>query len=65
MEKELLIHAFQLEVGDMIHCWEGWYKVFGLKGTYVRGRGLLVDIMLHDRPHRVECLATIKVIRHK
>lgn len=65
MGKVVSIYAFQLERGDFIHCWEGWYMVFDLKGSYVRGRGLLVDIELIDGWRRVECLATIKCIRHE
>lgn len=64
MRKELIIYAYQLEVGDLVHCWEGWYLVLGLKGSYVRGRGLLVDVELHDGWHRVECLSQIKVCRN-
>lgn len=65
MGKEVSIYAFQLERGDLIHCWEGWYEVFDLKGSYVPGCGLLVDIKLHDGWHSVGCLATIKCIRHE
>lgn len=64
MKKEILIYAYQLGCGDLINCWEGWYSVLDLKGSYVRGRGLLVDIRLHDGWHRVECLTRLKVIRY-
>lgn len=64
MRKEYLIYAFQLECGDLIYCWEGWHLVYGLKGAYIRGRGLLVDIKLEDGWHRVECLSQIKVCRN-
>lgn len=64
MRREILIYAYQLECGDLIHCWEGWHLVLGLKGSYVRGRGLLVDVRLHDGWHRVECLSCIKVCRN-
>lgn len=65
MRKESLIYAYQLECDDLINCWEGWHLVLDLKGSYVRGRGLLVDIKLRDGWHRVECLARLKVMRHE
>lgn len=64
MKKIEMIYAYQLECGDLIHCWEGWHLVFNLKGTYARGRGLLVDIKLQDGWYRVECSARLKVLRH-
>lgn len=64
VKKELNIYAYQLQIGDLVHCWEGWYLVFGLKGSYVRGRGLLVDIKFHDGWHHVECLSQLKVCRY-
>lgn len=65
MRKEIFIHAYQLEVGDLINCWEGWHLVLDLKGSYIRGRGLLVNVKLHDGWHLVECLLKIKVCRHE
>lgn len=64
MRKESLIYAFQLGCGDLINCGDDWFLVLDLKGSYVRGRGLLVDIKLSDGWHRVECLLIIKVLRH-
>ena len=65
MRREIKLHAYQLECGDLIESWEGWHLVYNLKGTYVRGRGLLVDILLDDGWHRVECLSILKVSRKK
>ena len=64
MRREIKLHAYQLEVGDLVESWEGWYLVHNLKGSYMRGRGLLVDILLDDGWHRVECLSILKVSRN-
>ena len=65
MRREIKLHAYQLECGDLIESWESWHLVHNLKGAYVRGRGLLVDILLDDGWHRVECLSILKVSRKK
>lgn len=64
MRREIKLHAYQLEVGDLVESWEGWHLVHNLKGSYMRGRGLLVDILLDDGWHRVECLSILKVSRN-
>lgn len=64
MRKEITLHAYQLEVGDLIF-WDGQYLlVHDLKGSYIRGRGLMVDVSLSDGWHRMEIMFVLKVFRH-
>ena len=64
MRKELILHPFQLEIGDLV-LWDGQYFiVHNLKGSHVRGRGLMVDVLLSDGWHRVDIMLVLKVYRH-
>lgn len=64
MRKELVLQAYQLEVGDLVF-WDGQYFiVHNLKGTYVPGQGLMVDALLSDGWHRMGVKYVIKVLRN-
>lgn len=58
------IFAYQLKLGDLIFSDGGYFLVLDLKGSYIRGRGLLVDIKLNDGWHRVECTNKLNIYRN-
>lgn len=64
MRKEMKLHAYQLECGDLIESDGAWRLVHNLKGSYIRGRGLLVDVLLDVGWHRIECLSVLRVSRN-
>lgn len=57
------IHAFQLEIDDLIKSGDNEFIVRGLRGSYIRGRGLLVDVITDNGIHRLECLSVVNVTR--
>lgn len=61
--RKMKIHAFQLEVGDLIESGDSCIVVRKLRGSYVRGRGLLVDVISDYDKHRLECLSVVDVYR--
>lgn len=64
MRKELILHPYQLEVDDLVF-WDGQFlTVHNLKGSYVRGRGLMVDVLLGDGWLRLGVMCVLKVYRH-
>ena len=64
MRRESYLYAFQLEIGDLV-LWDGQYLiVHNLKGSYVCGRGIMVDVLLSDGWHRMEVKFLLKVFRH-
>lgn len=64
MRVEVNLCAYQLMVDDFIHWSNGWYRVLDLRGGYLRGFGLVVDILLTDGWHRIKYLTQFKVARH-
>lgn len=63
MRKQLILHPFQLKIGDFV-VWDGNHLVVhDLKGSYVRGRGLVVDVLLSDGWHRMDIMFVLKVHR--
>lgn len=46
MRREVSVFAYQLEVGMWIFMDGIWRKVKSLKGTFLPGRGLTIDVEL-------------------
>lgn len=65
MMRKMKIHAFQLEIGDVIESDGRFLLVRKLRGSYVRGRGLLVDVSTDEDDHLLECLSVVNVYRGK
>lgn len=61
MNKSIYVYAFQLVVGDCIILDGRYLTIYDIKGVYLHGRGLAVDVYTQCGCNRILANSTIEV----